>query len=207
MTVTLLIATRSKGKQREFREIFDLPGYRIVFPDDVGLVEKSEEAAIESEETFEGNARRKAQYFARLSGLPTAGEDSGIEVFSLGGAPGVRSKRFAPAATDQDSANNAELLRRLTGAPPEKRRARYRSVLVYLARPDAMPRTFEGSCNGRIVEEPRGKGGFGYDPFFFSDELQLTFGEADQTAKNAVSHRGRAVGEFMRWLESKNPAG
>src|SRR5204862_3652689 len=113
--------------------------------------EKAEEARIEDAQTFEGNARRKAEYFAHRSGLPTAADDSGIEVFSLGGLPGVRSRRFAPEAPDQDAANNRELLNRLRGAPPEKRRARYRAVIVYLGKPDAIPQAFEGACTGVIL--------------------------------------------------------
>ena len=127
MTPTILFGTRNKGKQREILEILSHSPYRIVFPDDIGLHEKPEEERIETAETFQGNALKKAEYFARRSGLPTAADDSGIEVISLGGAPGVRSRRFAPAAADQDAANNAELLRRLRGAGPERRRAQYRA--------------------------------------------------------------------------------
>src|SRR6185503_272160 len=175
-------------------------GFRILFPDDAGLIELSEEERIETAETFEGNARRKAEYFARRSGLPTAADDSGIEVISLGGLPGVRSRRFAPPAADQDAANNAELLRRLKGASPERRRARYRSVIVYLDRPDAMPHTFEGACSGTILDAPRGNGGFGYDPLFLSDDLGKTFGEASAQEKHEISHRGKALRAFVDWL-------
>ena len=200
--ITLLVATRNRGKEREFREILQRPGYRIVFPDDVGLVEKIEESTIENAETFEGNARAKAEYFARRSGLPTVADDSGLEVFSLGGLPGVRSRRFAPAAPDQDAANNAELLKRLGGAPPEKRRARYRAVIVFLGKPDAIPQAFEGACTGAILQAPRGNGGFGYDPLFLSDDLGKTFGEASADEKHAISHRGRALRKFNDWLDS-----
>ncbi|MBI4502919.1 MAG: non-canonical purine NTP pyrophosphatase [Gemmatimonadetes bacterium] len=197
---TVLIATRSRGKQREIREIFRPSGYELVFPDDVGLSEQVEEEALEDAETFEGNARRKAEYFVRRSGLPTAAEDSGIEVFSLGGLPGVRSRRLAALAADQDAANNAELLRKLRGAPPERRRARYRSVIVFVQHPGAVPQVFEGACTGTILQEPRGKGGFGYDPLFLSDELGKSFGEASPEEKHAVSHRGRALRAFANWL-------
>jgi len=204
--ITLLFATRNRGKEREIREILQRPGYRVVFPDDVSLVEKVEESAIEDAETFEGNARRKAEYFAERSGLPTLADDSGIEVFSLGGLPGVRSRRFAPSAPDQDAANNAELLKRLRGAPPEKRRARYRAVIVYLEKPGVIPQVFEGACNGTVLEAPRGSGGFGYDPLFLSDDLGRTFGEASSEEKHAISHRGRALRAFTAWLDSA-PAG
>src|SRR6185436_16827795 len=89
---------------------------------------------------------------------------------------------------------------RLKGAPPERRRAQYRSVIVYLERPDAIPHTFEGTCTGAIVDTPRGEGGFGYDPFFLSDDLGKTFGEASPAEKHAVSHRGKALRAFVDWL-------
>jgi XTP/dITP diphosphohydrolase len=174
-----------------------------VFPDDRGLWERPEEAGIEDAGSFEGNARRKAEYFAKLARMPTLAEDSGIEVFALGGAPGVHSRRFAlPCADprDQDAANNAELLRRLVGAPPERRRARYRCVAVFLAKYDGIPRSFEGTCTGRILEAPQGTGGFGYDPLFFSDDLGKSFGVATPEEKAAVSHRGRAIAAFQAWL-------
>lgn len=207
MSGTLLFATRSSGKQREIREILqDLP-IRLAFPDDVGLLESPDEELVENAETFEGNARRKAEYFARLSGLPTAADDSGLEVLSLGGQPGVRSRRFAAlsAGLSQDAANNAELLRRLQGAPPARRRARYRCVVAYLPRPGAVATAWEGSCEGSILERPRGTGGFGYDPLFLSDELGETFGEADAAAKHRVSHRGRALAPLVSWLREHPP--
>ena len=203
MSPRLLVATRSSGKRREIVEILRGQTYGIVFPDGIGLAERAEEEGLETAETFEGNARRKAEYFARLSGLPTAADDSGLEVFALDGQPGVRSRRFALCvgpAEEQDAANNAELLRRLAGAPAERRRARYRCVIVYLPRPDGEARTFDGSCLGSIVPAARGRGGFGYDPLFLSDELGKTFGEATSGEKHRVSHRGRAFRALAAWL-------
>jgi len=194
--VKLLAATRSPGKQPEFRRILGPAGIDVVFPDDAGLWERPIEDTLEVAESFEGNARRKAEHFARLSGLPTVADDSGLEVFALGGAPGVRSRRWAGATgpgPQVDAANNAELLRRLRGAPEARRRARYRCVLVLLRDPGAVPEVFEGICGGRILEAPRGDAGFGYDPLFFSNELGRTFGEATPEEKDAVSHRGRAL--------------
>jgi XTP/dITP diphosphohydrolase len=204
--VTLLIATRSAGKQREFTRLLGPLDVRLAFPDDVGLAARSEEDALELSETFEANARHKAEYFARRSGLPTVADDSGLEVLALGGAPGVRSRRWAGAtgAPEQvDAANNAELVRRLAGAPPERRRARYRCVLVLLREPGGTPDSFEGSCAGRILEGPIGTGGFGYDPYFFSDELEKSFGEATPEEKDRVSHRGRAVRALAAALEQR----
>jgi XTP/dITP diphosphohydrolase len=199
----ILVATRNPGKQREIRQLLAEAPCEPVFPDDRGLWERPEEAGIEDAGSFEGNARRKAEYFAKLARMPTLAEDSGIEVFALGGAPGVHSRRFALAPSDprdQDAANNAELLRRLAGAPPERRRARYRCVAVFLAHHDAIPHAFEGTCNGRILDAPQGTGGFGYDPLFFSDDLGKSFGNAAPEEKAGVSHRGRAIAAFAAWL-------
>ena len=205
----LLAATRSAGKQREFRRVLESAGIDVVFPDEVGLYPTGAEEGLELGDTFETNARRKAEHFARLSGLPTVADDSGLEVLSLGGAPGVRSRRWAGAAgtaAEVDDANNAELLRRLAGAPSTRRAARYRCVLVYLAYPAAVPLTLEGACSGRILEAPRGEGGFGYDPYFFSEELGKTFGEATADEKDRVSHRGRALRALVEALASARPS-
>jgi XTP/dITP diphosphohydrolase len=204
--VTLLVATRSVGKQREFARILEPLGVTLAFPDDVGLAPRGDEDVLELGDTFEANARHKAEYFARRSGLATVADDSGLEVLALGGAPGVRSRRWAGASgtSDQvDAANNAELVRRLAGAPPARRGARYRCVLVLLRDPGATPESFEGSCAGRILEQPAGTGGFGYDPYFFSDELQKSFGEATPEEKDGVSHRGRAVRGLAAALERR----
>ena len=204
----LLAATRSRGKQPEIRRVLAPAGVEVVFPDDVGLWENPIEDTLEVAESFEGNARRKAEHFARLSGLPTVADDSGLEVFALGGAPGVRSRRWAGVAgsgRDVDAANNAELLRRLLGAPEARRRARYRCALVYLPQPGAVPQVFEGACGGLVLEAPRGEGGFGYDPLFLSDELGRTFGEATAEEKDAVSHRGRALRALAEALGSSAP--
>ncbi len=167
-----------------------------MFPHDLGIDESPAELLLETAETFEGNARRKAEYFLRLTGMPVLADDSGLEVYALGGMPGVRSKRWAGAdGTDAqiDAANNAELLRRLDGAPDPKRRARYRCVLVWLRSESAVPEVAEGVCQGRILEIARGSEGFGYDPLFFSDELGKSFGEATPDEKDRVSHRGHAL--------------
>ena len=178
-------------------------GLEVVFPDDVGLHQARAEDLLELGDSFEINARRKAEHFAGLSGLPTMADDSGLEVLSLGGAPGVRSRRWAGATgtpAEVDAANNAELVRRLAGATGPRRGARYRCVLVYFAHPGGVPVTVEGSCGGRILEAPRGDGGFGYDPYFFSEELGKTFGEATPEEKDRVSHRGKALRALVEQL-------
>jgi len=194
--VRLLAATRSAGKQREIRRVLVPAGIDIVFPDEIGLFEAPAEDLLELGDSFLTNARSKAEHFARQGGLPTVADDSGLEVFALGGEPGVRSRRWAGAdgtAGEVDAANNAMLLRRLAGAAGPRRRARYRCVLVYLREPGAIPEVFEGACGGHILEEPHGLEGFGYDPLFFSDDLGKSFGEASPEEKDGVSHRGRAL--------------
>lgn len=192
----LLVATRSRGKQKEFRALLAPLGMEVVFPDEIGLAESSEEDGLESFDTFEENAAAKAAWFATRSGhLPVLADDSGLEVDALDGAPGVHSKRFAGfAGPDHEvtAANNAELLRRLEGVPEEKRTARYRCVLVLLWA-DGRKIVAEGVTEGRILDAPHGDAGFGYDPLFFSSELGIAFGEASPDAKHEVSHRGRAA--------------
>lgn len=201
----LLVATRNPGKQREFRGLLAPWFPDLCFPDDIGLPEAPEEADLESFSTFEANARAKARWFAARSGLPALADDSGLEVFSLGGAPGVHSKRFAglegpdPEVTD---ANNRELLRRLNGATGDARRARYRCVLVLSRSIPAEEVVAEGECAGSILTVARGPGGFGYDPLFWCDELGRSFGEATLGEKARVSHRGRAVEALVRRMGS-----
>jgi XTP/dITP diphosphohydrolase len=202
--VKLLVATRSAGKQREVARVLRAAGHEVVFPDEVGQFERPEEEQLETSDSFETNARQKAEYFARRSGLPTLADDSGLEVLSLGGAPGTRSRRWAGAtgsAAEVDAANNAELLKRLRGAPEARRRARYRCVLVLVRKVGALPEVFEGACGGRILEAPEGRGGFGYDPLFFSDELGKSFGTASPEEKDAVGHRGRALARLIESIQ------
>lgn len=205
----LLVATRSSGKQGEARRLLDGSGIEVVFPDDLGLFRETVEETLELGDSFASNARAKAEYFARKSGLPTVADDSGLEVFALGGEPGVRSRRWAGASGNEaqlDAANNAHLLRRLAGAPEPKRGARYRCVLVLYRVSRGFPEVFEGSCAGRILETPRGTGGFGYDPLFFSPELGKSFGEASPEEKDAVSHRGRAFRALRQTLAPSGEA-
>ena len=199
----LLFATRSSGKQVEVRRVMEAAGHSVVFPDEAGVPETRQEELLEVSDSFETNARTKAEFFLKKTGLPTVADDSGLEVFSLGGLPGVRSKRWAGLTgptLEVDKANNAELLRRLAGAPESRRRARYRCVLVLLRSASAMPEVFEGVCGGRILEEPRGTGGFGYDPLFLCDALDKTFGEAAAEEKDRVSHRGQALEKLLQRL-------
>ena len=199
----LLVATRSAGKQREVARLLAGSGLEVVFPDDAGMHASQEEERLELQDSFAANARAKAEYFAKQTGLPTVADDSGLEVFSLGGEPGVRSRRWAAAQgteAEVSAANNAYLLRRLSGAPEGKRRARYRCVLALYRKPTGIPQYFEGICAGRMLEAPSGSAGFGYDPLFWSDELEKSFGEATDEEKDSVSHRARAFAQLRTAL-------
>ena len=191
----LLVATRSVGKLAEFRALLAVPGLEVVGPEELGIVPDPAEDGLEVFDTFEANARAKAAWFAVQGGIPAIADDSGLEVDALGGAPGVWSKRFAGReGPDHEvtAANNAELLRRLGGVPPQARGAGYRCVLV-LRWPGGREQLAHGTTRGRILEAPCGTGGFGYDPLFWSEELGRTFAEAPASEKHRVSHRGRAV--------------
>ncbi|HZD05662.1 MAG TPA: non-canonical purine NTP pyrophosphatase [Longimicrobiales bacterium] len=192
----LLVATRSRHKMEEIREILDgVPDLLVLSLDDAGIPPSSEEAELEPFQTFAENARSKARHFHAVSGLPTVADDSGLEVEALGGQPGVRSKRFAPDpglhGTARDRANNQHLLERLHGVPPEGRGARYVCVAV-LIDGDGPPLEFRGEAPGRILTAERGRGGFGYDPLFHDPELGTTFACIPREEKNARSHRGKA---------------
>jgi XTP/dITP diphosphohydrolase len=199
--VKLLVATRSPGKAREIRDIFTGLPFEIAFPSDRFLERLPEEADLEGGAGYVENAVAKARYFAARSGLPTIADDSGIEVDALGGAPGVRSARFSGAeGPGADAANNALLLKQLADVPEERRAARYRCVVALLTAPGGVPEIVEATCEGFILPEPRGQNGFGYDPLFYSPELQMSFGEAPPSAKHRVSHRGRAFRALIEVL-------
>jgi len=207
MALRLLVATTSQGKLRDFRTaasahditIDTLPGLEnIPAPDEDG-------------DTFLANAATKAVFYSRFApGELVVADDSGLEVDALGGAPGVRSARFAadagltdsPDANDNtDVWNNMVLLQRLDGIPPSLRTARYHCTLV-AARDGEICQVADGSVDGLILEAPRGTGGFGYDPLFFLPQLERTMAEIDLETKLSLSHRGRA----LRALLEKLPA-
>jgi XTP/dITP diphosphohydrolase len=194
----LLVGTRSMGKMREIRELFAGLPFAISFPGERLMEQLPDEADLERSTSYVENAVAKARYFATRGGLPTVADDSGIEVEALGGAPGPRSARWSLAGSD--AANNALLLEQLAGVPEQRRAARYRCVVAFLATPSSVPEIVEATCEGFILPEPRGTGGFGYDPLFYSTELQMSFGEAPPAAKHRVSHRGRAFRALIEVL-------
>lgn len=193
----LLVATRNPGKVREIREILSgHPEFEVLGLGDLGIEETPEEDALEVFETFEENALAKARWFAAKTGELTLADDSGICVDALGGAPGVRSRRFAgqedARGLRQDEANNALLLRRLAGLPAERRTAHYVAA-VALADARGRDEVFTGRCDGVVLHGPRGTGGFGYDPLFLVPDEGKTMGELAPERKNEISHRGRGV--------------
>jgi XTP/dITP diphosphohydrolase len=193
----LLIATHSAHKLAELRELLRIGRGELVSLDDLGIADDPAETG----RSFSTNARIKARFGARASGLPTLADDSGLEVDALGGGPGVRTRRYAgERATDGE--NNAKLLAALVGLPPERRGARYVCVLA-LAVPDAIGprggltiREVRGTCRGRIAAVPRGSGGFGYDPIFEPQSEppgRRTLGLWTPEEKNRISHRAAAA--------------
>jgi XTP/dITP diphosphohydrolase len=201
----LLVATRSPHKLGELRTLLHLPDTLLVSLEDAGIVEE----APEDGSTFDQNAAFKARYYAALSGLATLADDSGIEVDSLGGGPGVRTRRFAgDRATDEE--NNARMLAELAGLPPDRRTARYRCTLALVepgvGRADERRVTIRrGTFEGRIATSPRGTGGFGYDPIFEPLTERpggRTVGLFTSEEKNRVSHRARAARAMRRVLRA-----
>ena len=190
----ILLATRNPGKLREMRALLAAAGLDATDPASLGIPETAREDQLEIFESFEENALAKARYFAERAGLTTIADDSGLEVFSLGGRPGVRSKRYSGRADLHgralDEANNALLQKEL--ASHADRRARF-VCAVALVGVDGQEMVRRGETVGRITTTPRGEGGFGYDPYFESAEMGRTFGEASIEEKERISHRGRAL--------------
>jgi XTP/dITP diphosphohydrolase len=184
----LVIATANPGKVREFRAL--LAGLPFAPMEQGALGVNSPE---ETGATFTENAWIKAHHAAAASGAAAIADDSGLEVDALGGAPGIYSARYA-GETSGDAANNAKLVAALRGVPFEARRARYRCALVYVDGPqDVAPLHAQGVWEGYILETPRGSGGFGYDPYFWLPDLELTAAELEPERKNRLSHRGTAL--------------
>lgn len=195
MLERLVLASHNAKKVRELREILQPHGIALAsLADFPGAVAPEEDG-----DTFEDNAVLKARAARAFTGLPALADDSGLIVAGLDGEPGVRSARYAGENAD-DAANNRHLLERLSGKVGDERRAKFVCVIA-LDLPGEDVRLFRGETSGRILEHTRGRGGFGYDPLFLSDDLGLSFGEADPGDKNCVSHRARALSELILWLD------
>jgi XTP/dITP diphosphohydrolase len=194
----LLLASANQGKLRELRTILGGLGVELVGLAEAGLGQPPE--VEETGDTFLENALLKGRAYAAWSGLAAVADDSGLEVDALGGAPGVRSARYAgPGASDQ--ANLDKLLTALAGVPPERRTARFRCAAV-LVDADMGEWHAEAAWDGTILDAPRGSGGFGYDPVFLPDGWELTSAEVDQATKDAASHRGQAFRALRPAIEA-----
>jgi XTP/dITP diphosphohydrolase len=194
VTRPLVFATRNPGKLVELREL--LPGIDVLSIDEAAQrIGRAIPDVVEDAGTFAGNAAKKALEVSAITGLPALADDSGLEVDALGGAPGVYSARYAGDQHD-DTANNAKLVAALDGVPRERRTARFRAVLALADVTGPLGDdviSADGTCEGIILDAPRGNGGFGYDPLFFAPELGMTFAEAGVGPKSDLSHRARAM--------------
>lgn len=202
MVDVLVLATTNQNKVKEFQEMVgDFP-IEIKSVADFGPIPE----CIEDGETFDDNAYKKALHTAKILGLPAIADDSGLIVEALGGDPGVHSARYAgDDATDQE--NCQKLLKEMEGK--KNRKAAFKCVLS-IAVPSGPALTYEGSCEGTILEEKRGESGFGYDPLFYFEEFDKTFAQCNSEEKNRVSHRGKALAELrsefdkvMIWLDQR----
>jgi XTP/dITP diphosphohydrolase len=204
----IFIATSNQGKLRDFGAA--ATGYEV----DVAALPEllSLPAVVEDGDTFEANARKKAETYSRYApGEIVLSDDSGLEVDALNGAPGVHSARYAAQAphlvhnNTEDEANNARLIRELRNVPTDRRTGRFVCVIA-AARDGQTLAVFEGQAEGAILEVPRGVNGFGYDPLFFFPQIQKTFAELTPEEKARYSHRGAAFRQFLRWI-SASPVG
>lgn len=205
MSHEILIATRNPDKLREIRTLLaPLSGISVVGLDDLGISPVAAEETLEQFSTFEENALAKARFFAQRTGVETLADDSGLCVDALKGRPGVRSRRFSGRddlrGAALDEANNRVLLEALRGVSEADRSARF-VCAVALVEPDGAEQIFLGACDGMVLPEPFGVGGFGYDPLFFLPEVGVTFAELDPDRKNALSHRGRALRQLGESLQ------
>lgn len=193
---TIVFATNNEHKIREVREMLG-EHYQFLSLADINCFRD----LPETRETLEGNAKQKAAYVVQHFDYDCFAEDTGLEVDALYGEPGVRTARYAGEARDE-RANMAKLLAKLTGQT--KRTARFRTVIALML--DGKTHLFEGVVEGRIAEEPRGEGGFGYDPIFIPEGHDRTFAEMGPAEKNPISHRGLAMAKLQEFLRTQVPA-
>ena len=189
----LVLATKNMGKVSEFKDLFKGFGLEVKSLNDFGPIPP----VIEDGETFEDNAVKKAQFTAKVLGLPAIADDSGLTVKALGGKPGVFSARYAGEGST-DEANNIKLLKAMKGI--EQREAAFICVLA-IAVPQGPALIYGGTCEGLITHEISGTKGFGYDPLFYYAPLNKTFARMSGAEKNGVSHRGRAMAELKGELD------
>lgn len=201
----VLIASSNPGKLRDFAAAASLHKVEVALIPHFSTYPE----VVEDGDTFEANARKKAEHYSRMiSGQLVIADDSGLEVDALGGAPGVHSARFAAEGTahegnSPDDENNAKLMREMAGVSDEKRTARFVCVIA-AARDGELLASFNGSTEGVLLRDFHGSNGFGYDPLFHFPTLNKTFAELTAEEKSAVSHRGQAFRKFLEWCEKGN---
>ena len=192
----IVLATRNKRKIEEIRRILDGFNISLLTLDDFPYCPEVDEDA----DTFEGNAIKKAVEIAQCTGKAAVSDDSGIEVYVLKGAPGVKSARYAGDQSD-DFANNEKLINELAGLACESRGARFICIIA-IAFPDGKTQTFQGIVEGHIGKKPVGTMGFGYDPLFYPKGLDMTFGQMSPEEKDSLSHRRDALEKLKTYLKS-----
>ena len=192
----IVLATRNKKKIEEIRRILDGLNISLLTLDDFPYCPEVDENA----DTFEGNANKKAGEIAQCTGKAAISDDSGIEVYALDGAPGVKSARYAGDQSD-DFANNEKLLNELAGIADESRGARFICIIA-IALPDGKIQTFQGIVEGHVGKKPVGTMGFGYDPLFYPKGLDMTLGQMSPEEKDSLSHRRDALEKLKTYLKS-----
>ena len=198
----IVAATKNKGKIREIEAITSEFGMSVISRDHAGVPDVEVE---ETGSTFEENSKIKAEAIMKLCGEITIADDSGLEVDCLGGEPGVLSARYAGVDGD-DKANNEKLIANVAKFPESERSARFVSVITMVF-PDGRLLQARGTVEGHIVLEPKGEGGFGYDPLFVPDGHERTFGQFEPEEKNAISHRANALRKLRELLKEEDLAG
>jgi XTP/dITP diphosphohydrolase len=194
MNKELVLASNNGGKLQEYREILSPLGYTIYTPKDLSIVSDPEEMGA----SYRENAFIKAAALRALVPWPVIADDSGLEIAALDGFPGIRSARYAATFGGDYAKTNQSILEKLRDK--KDRSASYHCVICLFERPDSKPLYFEGICQGEILLEPKGKGGFGYDPIFHSEEGSYDFGVCGEPKKNTVSHRAKALQKLVTYL-------
>ncbi len=192
----LVVATRNQGKLKEIRRLLEGTSIRVRGLDEFPDVPEVEEDG----DTFEANARKKAETVSEIVGLWTLADDSGLAVEALQGKPGVHSARYAGVGAG-DAANNAKLLQDMQGIDRNRRQAAFCCCMA-LSFPGQPSRLFEGRVEGLVLDIPRGEGGFGYDPLFLVREYGKTMAELPMDVKNRISHRGQALRKALEWIRT-----
>ena len=195
----IVLASGNAGKVREINHLLNTHGVKVLPQTEFDIPE-----AVEDGLSFVENAIKKARHAAKLTGLPAIADDSGIEVDALNKAPGIYSARYSGEDAN-DEKNNAKMLSALSGVKDENRTARYQCVMVFMRNEnDPTPIIAQGSLEGRILEEEKGTGGFGYDPIFWLEEQQCSAAELSLDEKNKISHRAKALNSLIAQMQAQH---